>query len=90
MTGWSFVNELLHDYPKQGAWDGVVALTNMPLRHEDSLWPEDSRLQIVSGINLLDSQPEVEYVLRNKVDDIDKITHVYYLGQSYSSMTADQ
>jgi hypothetical protein len=83
VTGWSFVNEMLHDYPETNVWDSVVAMTNRPLKQEDSLWPNDSRLQIVSGIDLLrDSQENLESALKQKVQDVDKITHVYYLGWS--------
>lgn len=86
VTGWSFVNEMLHDYPDEGIWDGVVAMTNRPLKQDDSLWPKDSRLQIVSGISLLDSQEAIERALKENVEDIDKITHVYYLGEHNGSM----
>lgn len=82
VTGWSFVNEMLHDYPRQGIWDGVVAMTNRPLKQEDSLWPKDARLQIVSGVSLLDSQEVIEQALKEKVENIDRITHVYYLGEN--------
>ncbi|KAK6439644.1 hypothetical protein LTR95_004138 [Oleoguttula sp. CCFEE 5521] len=86
VTGWSFVNELLHDYPRKGVWDGVVAMTNRPLKQEDSLWPVDSRLQIVSGIDLLKgSQADLEGSLRDKVKTINKITHVYYLAYKAST-----
>jgi nucleoside-diphosphate-sugar epimerase len=82
VTGWSFVNELLHDYPQPGIWDGVVAITNRPLKQEDSLWPADPRLQIVSGVDLLKgSQEDLEAALKEKVKGIEKITHVYYLGK---------
>ncbi|KAK5169779.1 uncharacterized protein LTR77_005757 [Saxophila tyrrhenica] len=80
VTGWSFINEFLNDYPKKDIWEGVVAMTNRPLKQEDSLWPADPRLQIVSGINLLGSQQEIEQSLQQNVKDVDKITHVYYLA----------
>ena len=80
VTGWSFINELLNDYPKKDVWDGIVAMTNRPLKQEDSLWPADPRLQIVSGVNLLGSQEDIEKALKENVKDLDKITHVYYLG----------
>lgn len=80
VTGWSFVNELLNDYPKNGIWDAVVAMTNRPLKQKDSLWPADPRLQIVSGVNLLDTQQSIERALKDSVKGIDQITHVYYLG----------
>lgn len=81
VSGWSFVNEILHDYPKEGVWDKVHALTNRPLKKEDSHWPDDTRLNIVSGIDLLKgSQEELEDEIRSKVDGVEKVTHVYYLG----------
>ena len=81
VSGWSFVNEILNDYPQEGIWDGVVAMTNRSLKQEDSLWPVDSRLQVVSGVDLLTSQDVIEKALTEKVDEVDKISHVYYLGE---------
>ncbi|EON67357.1 hypothetical protein W97_06610 [Coniosporium apollinis CBS 100218] len=81
VSGWSFVNEILHDYPKEGTWDKVHALTNRPLKKEDSHWPDDTRLNIVSGIDLLKgSQEELEDEIRSKADGVEKVTHVYYLA----------
>lgn len=80
VTGWAFVNEILHDYPKEEIWGKVYALTNRPLKQRDSLWPNDERLNIVSGIDLLKgSQEDLEDALR-KIKGIEKVTHVYYLG----------
>lgn len=82
VTGWSFVNEILNDYPQKGTWDAVVAMTNRPLKLQDSLWPSDARLQIVSGIDLLKgSQDDLESSIEEKVNDLGGITHVYYLGE---------
>lgn len=82
VTGWSFVNEILNDYPERSVWDSVVSMTNRPLKQEDSLWPADPRLQIVSGVDLLKgSQEDLEASLKDKVNDVDKVTHVYYLGE---------
>ena len=81
VTGWSFVNELLNDYPKAGIWSKVHALTNRPLSQEQSQWPKDSRLNIVSGIDLLKgSQEELEQALKSRIDGIENVTHVYYLA----------
>ncbi|KAK4891374.1 hypothetical protein LTR27_010028 [Elasticomyces elasticus] len=86
VTGWSFVNEILNDYPEKSVWDGVVAMTNRPLKQEDSLWPTDQRLQIVSGIDLLKgSQEDLESALKANVKTISKITHVYYLAYKAST-----
>lgn len=81
VTGWSFVNELLHDYPKPGIWKKVHALTNRPLSQEQSQWPSDPRLNIVSGIDLLKgSQEELEAQIKEKIEGIEDVTHVYYLA----------
>jgi hypothetical protein len=81
VTGWSFVNEILNDYPKKGVWGKVHALTNRPLSQQQSQWPNDPRLNIVSGIDLLKgSQEELETELKTKIDGIEDVTHVYYLA----------
>jgi hypothetical protein len=80
VTGWSLVNEILNDYPERGAWDSVIAMTNRPLKQEDSYWPADPRLQIVSGVDLLGSLDQIEEALKKNVKDVEKITHAYYLG----------
>ena len=81
VTGWSFVNEMLNDYPARGVWERVHAMTNRPLTQEMSAWPRDSRLNIVSGVDLLKgSQEELEQTLKREVADVDKVTHVFYLA----------
>ncbi|PGH26440.1 hypothetical protein AJ80_01938 [Polytolypa hystricis UAMH7299] len=87
VSGWAFVNEILNDYPKKGVWNKVYALTNRPLTQEDSEWPKDERLSIVSGIDLLQgSQDDLEAVMKEKIGGgISKITHVYYLAYKASN-----
>ena len=86
VTGWAFVNEILHDYPKKGTWKNVHALTNRPLKAEDSEWPGDQRLEIVSGIDLLaGGQSDLERELVSGVEGLAEVTHVYYLGMLFSS-----
>lgn len=86
VTGWSMVNEILTDYPRKGIWDKVHALTNRPLSQKESQWPNDPRLNIVSGIDLLKgTQEDLEKELKNKVQGIEKVTHVYYLGMNMDS-----
>ncbi|KAG9230628.1 hypothetical protein BJ875DRAFT_498972 [Amylocarpus encephaloides] len=85
VSGWAFVNEILHDYPKKGTWRKVHALTNRPLRKSDSLWPDDERLNIVSGIDLLEgSQENLESAL-GTIDGIKEVTHVYYVAYKAST-----
>jgi hypothetical protein len=81
VTGWAFVNEILHDYPKEGTWKKVHALTNRPLKQSDSLWPNDDRLNIVSGIDLLKGSQENLETALSIIEGIEEVTHVYYLGK---------
>jgi len=86
VTGWSFVNEILGDYPKPGLWKRVHALTNRPLLQKDSQWPPDQRLNLVSGIDLtIDSQEDLQDALRKAIPDIAEVTHVYYLAYKASA-----
>ncbi|KAH7039882.1 uncharacterized protein B0I36DRAFT_370828 [Microdochium trichocladiopsis] len=81
VTGWAMVNEILNDYPKKGIWNKVYALTNRPLSREASCWPNDTRLDIVSGVDLLQgSQEELEQVMKDKIKGFGNVTHVIYLA----------
>ncbi|KAK0388033.1 hypothetical protein NLU13_4277 [Sarocladium strictum] len=80
VSGWSFVNEILNDYPKKGVWSGVLALTNRPLTVEESFWPPDDRLSITSGINLLEDSPETIQKKLSDIAGIKKVTHLIYLA----------
>ncbi|ROT37766.1 hypothetical protein SODALDRAFT_340142 [Sodiomyces alkalinus F11] len=81
VTGWSFVNEILHDYPSQGVWNGCTALTNRPLNLDKTLWPKDDRLSVVSGIDLLEgSQDELNSKMKERIPGLEQVTHVYYLA----------
>jgi hypothetical protein len=91
VTGWAFVNEILHGYPRKGVWKTVHALTNRPLPQESSLWPDDPRLDIVSGIDLLrGSQEDLEKEMQAKIDGIEEVSHVYYLGKTLGPKTDDR
>jgi hypothetical protein len=82
VSGWALVNELLGDYPSEGIWGNVTALANRPLSKEVSQWPDDKRLNIVSGIDLLKgTQEQLELVMKSKIPDVATVTHVYYFGR---------
>ncbi|KAI1500240.1 hypothetical protein F5X99DRAFT_386906 [Biscogniauxia marginata] len=81
ISGWAFVNEILHDYPKKGIWGKAHALTNRPLPRESSYWPDDPRLNIVSGIDILGgSQDDLEKAIKEKIPDVNQVTHVFYMA----------
>ncbi|VUC28756.1 unnamed protein product [Clonostachys rosea] len=80
VTGWAFVNEILNDYPQNGIWTGVHALTNRPLSAEKAFWPKDDRLVITSGIDLLEGTQENLNSKLGSIPGIEKVTHVFYLA----------
>jgi hypothetical protein len=86
LIGWSVVNQILRCYPAEGTFTRVTALVNRPLDLEKSFWPRptDSKpeLDLISGINLLCSDEELEATLKEKIVDVNLITHVYYFGTS--------
>ena len=82
ISGWAIVNAILNDYPSKDTFSKVSALVNRPLTREMALWPDDPRLQIISGIDLLKgSQEELENTIKEKVPDVDTVTQVYFYGQ---------
>jgi nucleoside-diphosphate-sugar epimerase len=85
IIGWSVVNQLLAPYPSPSPFRKVTALVNRPLRLEDSFWPEKApggpELALASGVDLLCGDDEVERGLREKVDDVESVSHVYYFGE---------
>jgi nucleoside-diphosphate-sugar epimerase len=86
IIGWSVVNQLLQRYPSPSPFHKVTALVNRPLKLEDAFWPASppGRPQLVlsSGVNLLCKDTEFEKLLKEKVDDITSVSHVYYFGKS--------
>lgn len=79
ISGWAIVNAILNDYPSKDSFSKVTAMVNRPLTREMALWPDDSRLQIVSGVDLIKgTQEELERQIKEKVKDVDTVTQVYF------------
>lgn len=95
LAGWAVVDELLSNYPERGVFTKVTAAVNRPLKVEESFWPQASsdrpELSLVTGVNLTNGTPE-EFAafLKDKIKDIDTITHVYYFGESFSTLSRPQ
>lgn len=84
ISGWAIVNAILHGYPSKDAFSRITAMVNRPLTREMALWPDDPRLQIVSGIDLLKgNQDELEKQIKAKVKDINTVTQVYFYCKSF-------
>ncbi|CAN9262797.1 unnamed protein product [Alternaria alternata] len=54
-------------------------MVNRPLTREMALWPDDPRLQIVSGVDLVKGTlEELEEQIKEKVKDVETVTQVYF------------
>ena len=76
--------EQLLVYPDKSTFSKITGLTNRPLSIEDAHLPKDERLELIGGIDLSDPLDEVKKILKEKVKDIEKVTHVFYMGKSSS------
>ena len=82
ITGWAIVNSLLADYPDGKAFATITAVTNRPLSHEAALWPTDTRLQMVSGLDLMaGSQDALNETFVQKIPKLDTVSHLYFYGE---------
>ncbi|KAL5118225.1 hypothetical protein ACEQ8H_003897 [Pleosporales sp. CAS-2024a] len=85
ISGWAIVNAILNGYPSRDAFSKVTAMVNRPLTREMALWPEDARLQMVSGVHLLEgTQEELEQKIKEKVDQVENVTQVYFYAYKQS------
>ena len=66
------------NYPTPSTFTKVTGLTNRPLSIEKSKLPKDSRLRLVSGIDLTGSVDSVVSSMKQKVENIDTVTHVIF------------
>lgn len=88
IQGWAVVNQLLHDYPKPSSFSKITALTNRPIPKDQILWPSSSKLQTVSGIDLLDSNLAEE--LRRNVPSIETVTHIFFFAYIFKPVPEDE
>ncbi|KAF7369079.1 NAD(P)-binding Rossmann-fold containing protein [Mycena venus] len=82
ISGWAVTNALLEGCPSPELFTKVSALTNRPLPTEVAQWPSSDKLQVVSGVDLLQQggQIALENELRSRVTGIESVTHVYFFA----------
>lgn len=85
LIGWAIVNQILKSYPHAGTFSKVTAVTNRPLNLSETFWPQATSqrpdLELVSGIDIgQEDETLVASALKSTVKDVEKITHVFYLG----------
>lgn len=90
LIGWALVNQLLSSYPSAGTFSRVTAITNRPIVLSESHWPEPASnrpdLQLVSGFDLRHGDgATLAEKLKRTVRNVESITHIYYLGRSFST-----
>ncbi|OJJ60305.1 hypothetical protein ASPSYDRAFT_86897 [Aspergillus sydowii CBS 593.65] len=82
LLGWATLNQLLAGYPSSEPFSRVTAVLNRPVSESDlhlPAGPNRPSLEIISGIDLLQgSSDELATQLREKVINVETITHVFY------------
>jgi translation initiation factor 1 (eIF-1/SUI1) len=82
------VNELLSESTDAQQFDRVTALTMRPLDAQSAGWRASDKLTIVSGIDLTrGTGDELAKALKEKVEGIGSVTHVFFHSRFVSSTT---
>jgi hypothetical protein len=76
----------LLQYPSKDTWTRITGLSNRPVTIKEAFLPDDPRLELVSGIDLSSTVNDVKEKLKEKVKDLEKITHVFYMGISHQCL----
>lgn len=61
------------------AFKKVIGLTSRPLKAQDSFLPDDSRLELRSGLDLTKGVDAVTEFL-GQISGIEQTTHIYFTG----------
>ncbi|KXH49210.1 hypothetical protein CSIM01_12157 [Colletotrichum simmondsii] len=78
ISGWSLLNQA-RTYPTPTTFARITGTTNRPLTLEQARLPaDDPRLALVSGIDFTKSVDEVATALRDKIPDVETVSHVFY------------
>lgn len=80
ISGWSLMNQA-RNYPSPTAFARITGTTNRPMTLEQAHLPADPRLQIASGVDFTKSVDEAARSLREKIADVDTVTHVFFTGE---------
>lgn len=81
VSGWAVVHQAL-SYPTPTTFEKITGMTNRPMTKEKALLPaNEDRVRLVSGIDFTRPIDEVKDLLKEKVTDIDTVTHVIYTGK---------
>ncbi|KAL2009913.1 hypothetical protein VTN00DRAFT_5720 [Thermoascus crustaceus] len=77
ISGWALLNAAVN-YPTPTTFRRITGLCNRPLTKEAAQLPADPRINLVPGIDLTGSAESVVQALREKVEDVETVTTVYF------------
>lgn len=80
ISGWALLNQI-RTYPTATTFKRITAVTRRPFNLEQALIPQDDRITIASGVDLMKTADEVASALKEKVSDIDSVSHVFFTGR---------
>lgn len=81
VSGWAVMHQAL-SYPTPTAFDKITGMTNRPMTKEKALLSAtEERIRLVSGIDFTRPVDEVKDLLKERVPDINTVTHVIYTGK---------
>ncbi|KAK1716603.1 hypothetical protein BDP67DRAFT_488040 [Colletotrichum lupini] len=88
ISGWSLLNQA-RIYPTPTTFARITGTANRPLTLEQARLPaDDHRLALVSGIDFTKSVDEVAAALRDKVPEVETVSHVFYTDVSKGQAAA--
>ncbi|KAF2146173.1 uncharacterized protein K452DRAFT_263800 [Aplosporella prunicola CBS 121167] len=77
ISGWSLLNQT-RIYPTSTTFVRITGTTNRPFTLEQAHITQDPRMQIASGIDFTKSVEEVARLLKEKIPDVDTVSHVFF------------
>lgn len=94
LLGWAVVDDLLSANSILGpsassGFARITALVNRPVGEDELFWPEwhpaQPKLLVVDGVDLTREKEKVVALLRERIPDINTITHAFYFGTTAGS-----
>ncbi|KAJ9216562.1 hypothetical protein DTO166G4_1778 [Paecilomyces variotii] len=77
ISGWALLNASVN-YPSPTTFHRITGLCNRPLTKEAAYLPADPRINLVSGIDLTGSVESVVKALKEKVEQVETVSIVYF------------
>ncbi|KAL3445142.1 hypothetical protein BJX65DRAFT_282368, partial [Aspergillus insuetus] len=77
ISGYSLLNQLCQ-YPTPITWQRISGTTNRPFDLSQTGLPKDSRLRVYSGIDLTGSVEDIAQSLKEIVENIETVTHLFF------------